>query len=116
MIGIGFYAAAMFAAFLSVGVLSGFRWIEHMLPHQTLLHLTLAFPRDCVPGDEAVRELVGRHGFEVVDWAFQLGGEGSRYEFQLVLQAMGKARANDLAKELSRGTEAIAFRIAPSRS
>ncbi|MBY0431717.1 MAG: MgtC/SapB family protein [Rhodospirillales bacterium] len=115
VIGIGFYGAAMFAALLTIGIMSGLRSLETALPHQTLLHLTIAYVRDRMPAAADLREMMHRHGYEVADWSFHLAENGNRFEYQIVLQASRPRRATDLVDELS-ASDCIEFRLSPTRS
>jgi putative Mg2+ transporter-C (MgtC) family protein len=116
LIGVGFYGAATTAALLAVLIMSGLRWLEKLLPHQFLENLSISYPRDKVASEDAIRQLVRRHGFEVVEWAYQVNGSGSRFEFILVLSQLGVGRCNALAAELTNTAEVLEFRISPSRN
>ena len=116
LIGIGFYVAAMFAAFLAVSIMSGFRWLEILLPHQQWLHLSLAYRREQMPSEEHIRALVSAHGFAVVDWSYELSGDGQKFEYHLVLQTLRTGNLNLLAQELARLPNLVGFRLSPSRS
>ena len=115
LIGVGFYGAAILSAGLTIAVMSGFRWLELVLPHRTVLHLTLGYHRHQAPPEEAIRGLMHRHDFQVVDWAFELGGL-DRFEYQLVLQANGPGRPNELVRALEAADDIVEFRLSPSRN
>lgn len=115
LIGVGFYSAAVLAAVLTVGILSGFRWLERILPHQQQSHLTLSYPRNSVPNETLINALVQEYGFKVADWSYQLNQEGL-FIYQLVLQTVGSGRPRDLAQSLNRQEQLIAFSLSPSRS
>jgi len=116
LIGVGFYGAATTAAILAVVIMSGLRWLEKLLPHQFLENLSVSYPRDKVASEQSIRELVRRHGFEVVEWSYQVNGGGSRFEFLLILSQLGVGRLNSLAAELSSNADVLEFRIVPSRN
>jgi putative Mg2+ transporter-C (MgtC) family protein len=116
LIGVGFYGAATTAAVLAVMVMSGFRFLEYYLPHQSLFNLMIAYPREKVDAEDSIRALAERHGFAVVDWSYRLVNEGKRFEFNLVLSQVGKGRTGDLAHELRRSPEVTDFCVTSSRS
>lgn len=116
LIGVGFYGAATTAAILAVVIMSGLRWLEKILPHQFLENLTISYPRGKVASEESIRKLVRRHGFEVVEWAYQLKDAGSRFEFNLILSRLGMGRSNALAAELTQAEDVIEFHISQSRN
>lgn len=115
LIGVGFYAAAIFAALLSILIMSGFRWLEYLLPQQRIAHLAISYLRSNIPSEESIRELIAAHQFKVVDWAYQLNQDGV-FEYQLVLQAEKRHQINDLAKSLAESGEVQSFRISPTKS
>ncbi len=116
LIGVGFYAAGIFAAILSITVLSGFHWVERLLPHERLLHLSIAYPHTRMPTEGNLRQLMRLHDFEVVDWAYQLGDDGNKFEYLLVLKTLGSGKMSELAKYLAAADDIIEFRLAPSRN
>ncbi|MCC8986951.1 MAG: MgtC/SapB family protein [Candidatus Contendobacter sp.] len=116
LIGIGFYAAAIFAAFLTVSIMSGFRWLEILLPHQQWIHLSLVYPREQTPPEDQIRDLVSAHGFIIVDWSYELNNDGQQFEYHLVLQTLGAGITNNLARELVQSPHIVGFRLSPSRN
>lgn len=115
LIGVGFYSAAIFAAVLTVGVLSGFRWLEKILPHQQQSYLTLTYARAEVIDEAAISSLVERFGFKVADWAYQLNHD-DRFVYQLVLQAVGHGRQQELAHCLTQNRQLLGFTLTPARN
>lgn len=114
-IGLGFYAAAVTAAALTILVMSAFRRVETALPHQTVMHLTLVFLKDKAPAAEALRTLAREYGYEVVDWAFHLRNGAGHLEYQLVLQARGTPDPTDLINRLATVDAVVEFQLSPSR-
>lgn len=115
IIGLGFYVVAIAAALLSMLVMSLFRRLEHVLPHRTVMHLTVAFTRDKAPTAEQIRAKAKESGFEVADWAFHMENGSGRYEYQLVLQAMGEVDPMALIQALSSTDAMVECRLSPSR-
>lgn len=115
IIGLGFYAAAVAGAVLSILVMSLLRPIERLLPHQSVVHLMLVFPRDKAPPPEALRAQAKAHGFEVIDWAFHLASGSGQFECQLVLQGKGDPDPMALVGALASTDAVVEFRLSPSR-
>ena len=116
IIGVGFYGAAISATLVTMAAMTGLGRLEKALPHQTLLHLTLVYPHDRVPSAEDIRNRMGRFGFEVADWSYQLREKTKHFEYGLVLQAVGEGSAHSLVDDLSKSGEVVEFRLSPSRA
>ncbi|BAI70909.1 mgtC/SapB transporter [Azospirillum sp. B510] len=114
-IGLGFYAVAIAAALLSILVMSLLRPIERLLPHRSVIHLTLVFPRDKAPPPEELRVQAKAHGFEVVDWSFHLANGSGQFECQLVLQGKGDVDPMALVGDLASTDAVVEFKLSPSR-
>ncbi|MGA1854973.1 MgtC/SapB family protein [Azospirillum sp. 11R-A] len=115
VIGLGFYAVAIAAALLTILVMSLLRPVERLLPHQSVVHLTLVFPRDKAPPPEELRAQAKKHGFEVVDWAFHLANGSGQFECQLVLQGRGDPDPMALVSALASTDTVVEFKLSPSR-
>lgn len=116
LIGVGFYAAALFAAAATVAVMTYARDLEQTLPHQTVLHLLLSYRHDRMPTAEDLRALLARHGFMVREWAFQLEDGGLRFDYRMELLATKTPSAMTLVDELSSSDALLGFQLTPSRS
>ena len=116
IIGVGFYGAALSATLLTVAAMTGLGGLEKVLPHQTTLHLSLVYPHNRVPTSDEIRERMAAHGFEVVDWSFNYCESKERFQYDLVLQAIGVCRSHNLVGELSDTREVVEFRLSPSRA
>ena len=115
IVGLGFYAAAVAAALLTIVAMSSFRRLETALPHQTVMHLTLVFMRDKAPAAEAIRAKAREHGYDIIDWAFHLKNGSGHFEYQLVLQANGSPDPMELINQLASADAVVEFRLSPSR-
>lgn len=87
LVGIGFYVPAAAGTVATMLVLSAFRMIEARLPSAIYANHTITFARDAVMPEAEVRMLVGQHGFSVDSLAHRLGGEGSAFEYRMVIHA-----------------------------
>ncbi|MBK4718428.1 MgtC/SapB family protein [Azospirillum sp. YIM DDC1] len=114
-IGLGFYAAAIGAAFLVILVMSVFRRLETALPHHTVVQVMLVFERDHAPPAETIRAKALEHGYEIVSWAFHLRNGSGHLEYQLTLQANGTPDPMELIDKLAHTSRVVEFRLSPSR-
>lgn len=116
LIGVGFYGTAMGATVITIAAMTGLGDLEKKLPHQTTLHLTLAYPHDDVPTGEQIRAMMRDYGFEVADWTYDYAQKAGRVRWELVLRADGKGRADALVNDLASSHEVLEFRLAPARA
>ncbi len=114
-IGLGFYAAAIGMAFLVILVMSGFRRLEAVLPHHTVVQVMLVFEREQAPPAEVIRAKALEHGYEIVSWAFHLRNGSGHLEYQLTLQASGTPDPMELIDKLVHTSRVVEFRLSPSR-
>lgn len=116
LIGVGFYVAAVFGALCTVAVMTAARRLEHALPHQTALHLTLTYRHNQTPPAKEIHAMLALHGFVARDWSFQLEESGNLFQYQMSLLAEREPAPMELLDTLSK-TEALAgFRLSPARS
>lgn len=116
VIGLGFYGAAISAAIITIGLMSGMRRLETALPHTTIMHLTLKFPRSETPDNRTLRTLLETSGWDVSDWTFQLCEGGQRYQYEVVLTARSPAEPSRLVQALDGLTGVLEYRLSPTRN
>jgi putative Mg2+ transporter-C (MgtC) family protein len=116
LIGVGFYGAALFGALCTVGVMTAARRIEHALPHQTALHLTLTYQHEQTPPASEIHAMLARHGFVARDWSFQLEEGGKVFQYQMSLLAEREPAPMELVDTLSKTSDLAGFRLAPARA
>jgi putative Mg2+ transporter-C (MgtC) family protein len=116
LIGVGFYAAAMAATVVGVAVMSGFRWIEYALPHQTMIRLFIAYPHDQPASRESIIALASTHGYEVIDWTFRMDSERRRYTYDLILLSQRADRSAALADDLQKDEILLEYAVSPARN
>src|SRR5882724_8622467 len=73
--GVGFYAAVACATLLTLGTLSGFRWVEARMPTLLHAHHHLRFPREATMPEAELRALLTQHGFSVANLSYRLTGQ-----------------------------------------
>jgi putative Mg2+ transporter-C (MgtC) family protein len=95
-------------------VLSVFRFIENRLPSEFYAHHVLRFARDKVMAEDALRELIGKHGFSIANLSSRLTEGGEHFEYRMTIESRDRSNAEALSKHLRGLPEVIKFRIAPT--
>ncbi len=113
LVGIGFYFPAILGAFITVAVLHVFRRIENMLPSEYYAHHVIGFNRKSVMSEEAVRKLIGRHGFSVANLSSRLMEGGKIFEYRMTIRSRDQRAIESLSKQLRGLSQVIEFRITP---
>ena len=114
-IGTGSYLSGAVGAALTLLALAVLRGLEDRLPVQAFIHLEVGFERDHAMDEEQFRELIGRHGFAVRDFAYRLHDSPQRLEYRTVIWSNRQDDVRALERSLLAQTEIVHFRIAPSR-
>jgi putative Mg2+ transporter-C (MgtC) family protein len=114
LVGIGFWMPALVGTLATLAVLALFRVVENRLPSEFYAHHHLRFKREAVIGEEALRKLVGAHGFSVANLSQRLIDDGRFFEYRMVIRSRDKASAQSLTQELLGMPEVIEFRISPT--
>lgn len=114
LVGIGFWMPALIGTLATLAVLGLFRVVENRLPSEFYAHHHLRFRREAVIGEEALRKLVGAHGFSVANLSQRLIDDGKFFEYRMVIRSRDKSSAQSLTQELLGMPEVIEFRISPT--
>ena len=114
LVGIGFYAPAVVTTVLTLGTLSGFRWIESRMPAQFYAQFIVRFARDETMAEAAMRELLARHGFTIAKLAYRLDAESGYFEYRMAIRANHAEYAGKLSRSLSALENVREFRLSPS--
>lgn len=111
--GVGFYFPLLLSVFLTLGVLSAFRWIEARMPSQAYFHFDVRFSRNVDVSERTVREISERHGFSVANFSYRMD-EGKLLRFMTVIRSADRSGAGRLAETLQGMDEILEFRISPA--
>jgi len=114
LLGIGFYFAATVGAIATLAVLAAFRFIERRLPAEFYAHHSLTFQRGAIMSEDAMRRLIGEHGFSIANLSYRLSSDGTLFEYGMVIKSRDRRNAEALAQHLCRLPEVLEFRIAPT--
>lgn len=116
LIGVGFYAAALAATTIAIIVMSSFRWVERILPHQTTVHLSLTYPRHHTAERDEIVAIVGKYGYEAQDWSYALDGDHDHFKYDVILLGPRIDHTAGLADELKAMNALMNFTLAPARA
>jgi putative Mg2+ transporter-C (MgtC) family protein len=114
LVGIGFWFAAVVGVVATLMVLALFRFIEAALPSEFYAHHMLRFPRDRVMADQALRQLIGSHGFSIANLSCRLIEGGEEFEYRMTIKSRDRQNAERLATHLRGLPDVIEFRITPT--
>lgn len=114
LFGVGFYYPAVLATLLTVGVLSGFRWIEDRMPRQFYAHIMVRFPRERAPAAAEVRQLLREHGFTVANMSYGLSAGGAMMDYGTVIRTASHVNIERLAESLRAVENLAEFQITPT--
>jgi putative Mg2+ transporter-C (MgtC) family protein len=113
LLGVGFWFPATLGVMLTLGMLSGFRQIEIIMPTQYYAHLTVRFPRAAIMPEPQLRALTDEHGFSIANLSYRLNG-GEYFEYRMMIRTMDRANPGRLAQTLTQRPDVLEFRISPT--
>ena len=114
LVGIGFYVPALLASALTLGALSGFRWIENKIPVQFYAHFSVRFATAERMMEPDLRRMVADHGFTIANLSYRLDSDERFFEYRMVIRTSRADNARALTDSLSKLTAVKEFRIAPT--
>ena len=113
--GVGFYFPLAISVFLTLGVLSMFRWIEARMSTQAFYLFDVQFPRNAEGMTEgALRALIERHGFSIANFSYHLDDLGRVRRYSMVLRTVNRSSASRLSGTLEAMDMVLEYRIAPT--
>jgi putative Mg2+ transporter-C (MgtC) family protein len=112
--GVGFYFPLAISVILTLGTLSLFRYIETRMRTQAFYYFEIRFIRNEVLSEESLRALIGRHGFSIANFGYQLDGLARMRRYTMVLRTLDRNNASRLADTLEEMERVQEFRIAPT--
>ncbi len=114
LVGIGFYLPAAIASVLTLGTLSGFRWIERRMPAEQYAIFSVRFERGQAMSEDELRALVTAHGFSIANITYRLRETGNQFEYRMVVRTLQTRNLRELSTALSELKSVKAFQIAPT--
>jgi putative Mg2+ transporter-C (MgtC) family protein len=114
LVGIGFYFPAGLAAILTLGTLSGFRWIEIKMPTQQYAQLIVRFAREAAMPETELRELVKSFAFTIANLDYRLADDGRHFEYRMMIRTQIPENLRQLSETLIKIPAVQEFRISPT--
>jgi putative Mg2+ transporter-C (MgtC) family protein len=114
LVGVGFYLPAAIASLLTLGTLSGFRWIERRMPTEQYSIFSVRFEHGHAMDEDELRALVSAHGFSIANITYRLREDGHQFEYRMVLRTLDTRNLRDLSSELNALAAVKAFQITPT--
>jgi putative Mg2+ transporter-C (MgtC) family protein len=113
LLGVGFWFPAALGVLLTLGMLSGFRRIEMVMPTQYYAHLSVRFTRSSIVPEGQLRTLIAEHQFTIANLSYRLTG-GESFEYRMMIRTMDRASPGRLAQTLTQRPDVLEFRISPT--
>jgi putative Mg2+ transporter-C (MgtC) family protein len=115
VIGVGSYLTGAVGSVATLIALALLRQLEDRIPVQSFVHVEVEFERTRAPDEDAFRELVRRHGFEMREISYRLHGSPPLVEYRTVIWSNRADDVRALQQSLLAMPEVANFRLAPSR-
>jgi putative Mg2+ transporter-C (MgtC) family protein len=115
LVGIGFHFLAVLGTAATLVVLSLFLLIEHKVPAEFYAENVVRFARDAVMSEDALREVVARHGFTIEHLSYRVAEDGKVFEYCMTLRTRNPKTMSALAQHLLALPEVIEFRISRAK-
>lgn len=116
LIGVGFYAAAISATLIAIAVMSSFRPLERLLPHKTLVHLSLSYALDALASRTEIDALAAAHGYDVADWSATRDSHKGELTYHVLLIGGRVDHSQAMIEALLQQPKLLDFSLAPARN
>jgi len=114
LVGIGFYLPAVLTTVLSLGALSGFRWIERHVRTESYAEMVVAFAADRAPQQADVIALAEQHGFTVTGVSHRFRRGDAVMEYGLNVHSLDRTSFPRVSDTLRGRPDVVEFRISPT--
>ena len=114
IIGMGYYAPAVTAILLVIGVLAIFRWVERIIPSEYFGHLVVVFRTDSDFSEEQLVDFLRNRDFKVANTSYSLRKEGQLLEYRMAVTTRHVKAFGILARELQNLKAIVDFSINPA--
>jgi putative Mg2+ transporter-C (MgtC) family protein len=109
--GVGFYSVVLMASVITLGALSVFRRIEHLMPAQIFANHILLFNRNSVMAEAQIKELLTANGFSVANLSYSLLDKGEHLECRMTIRTTDNKNFEKLRDSLLKSSDIIEFDI-----
>lgn len=112
--GLEFYAPTVAATFITLLVLSLFRWIERVIPAHHFGQLTVSFPHSGIMPQRNLAELIKQHGITAGNPSYATKDNGQAFEYVMTLRTRDRENYRRLAESFSGMPQIREFSIRPT--
>lgn len=119
LVGLGFYAAAVFLTFLSAGFVMWGPKIAEYLPSRQAVFVSLQFKALFVPNDEKIRSIFLENGYEIARGSIAVAAQEGKAEWRFVVLSLSGAATTsitNLGQILSAVEGVEGFQLARARN
>ncbi len=110
--GAGFYSALVIVTVMTLGTLSVFRWIESRVPTLIYAHCSLRFERGSCMSEGDLRDLLSRHGFDVLRLSYAFTREEAGcLNYSMMIRTRRSRHFEKLTQSLLELDSVLQFRI-----
>lgn len=111
LFGVGLWAPAAMATVLVILTLTLLRWVEGRLANNIYAVGVFQFSADHAPGEQGLRDILGRHSVEFDDVSFSLQSTGRILEYSGVLRTRRPYGLALLTENLANAPGLLSYRI-----
>ncbi len=119
LVGVGFYASAIFLALLSATCMMWVSKLENWLPSRQAVAITLRFRRDFAPNEAVLRRLADARGYEIAGGTLAISFQDGQPEWRFVAVARARrlgAPLPELAREMTAFEGVESFQLSHARN
>jgi len=98
LVGVGFYASAIFLAVLSATCMMWISKLENWLPSRQAVAIMLRFRRDFVPSETVLRRMADKRGYEIAGGTLAIAFQDGQPEWRFVAVARARSLGASLAE------------------
>lgn len=113
--GAGLYGVGAAATAIAWLALEFLRRLENRMPVHALVHCEVGFLRQHAPDDVQITDLVGRHGFRVVEIASRLEPASQLLEYEISMWSIDSHATRALERTFRAEPHVASFRLTPVR-
>lgn len=113
LFGIGFYFPAILATLFGLGILTLFRQIEIKIPSLSYAMHYIRFDQGATMAEDAFRELLKEHGFNVSNLGYRVSPDGQHFDYQGILRTKKPDAAAQLVTSLRELNTVHSFHLSP---
>ncbi len=108
--GVGFYSAVIIVSVLTLGTLSVFRWIESKLPALIYAQCSLRHNCDSPMPEKDLRNLLARHGFDIVNISYAfMQEEGKCFKYDMLIRTRSSGTSSNSLKNCQHSNRFLTF-------